>query len=253
MKQDPSYTKFAARFASRKRDTLNDEVRFLDTIFRKKGIKRVLDLPCGAGRVSFPLAQLGYDVVGADLSRNLIREAKRRAKEEGLNVSFHVSDMRNVRVPGRFDAVINWWSSFLYLENTEDMMRALNSANRKLRKGGLILIDVASIWNGLLTGDYKPCLWDEPVRNGVISRCDIKLDPFDQFTVQDETYVEYANGRIKSKTHYVRNKFVMTPSLFKALFAATGFKTVAFYSDYDVRSKLPKKGIERLIAVAEKI
>ncbi|MBU1974807.1 MAG: methyltransferase domain-containing protein, partial [Nanoarchaeota archaeon] len=52
--------------------------------------KKVLDAGCGAGRDSKYLSEKGLDVIGIDLSKNMIKAAKERAKAE-----FHVGDIRN--------------------------------------------------------------------------------------------------------------------------------------------------------------
>ena len=73
-------------------------MRFAEDEIRRAGRARVLDLGCGAGRNAVPLARLGWDVVGIDLSIPMLSAAMQRAREEGVAARVHV-------VRGRMDAV----------------------------------------------------------------------------------------------------------------------------------------------------
>src|SRR3954449_3968478 len=58
---------------------------------------QVLDLGCGDGTTALPEARLGADVLGVDISRNLLEAATRRAREEGLsNCRFQHGDASNL-------------------------------------------------------------------------------------------------------------------------------------------------------------
>ncbi|MFI0492366.1 SAM-dependent methyltransferase, partial [Flavobacterium sp.] len=74
---------------------------------------KVLDLACGKGRHSIYLNQLGYEVVGADLSENSIAEAN---KSQNETLKFQVHDMRET-FDDKFDAIFNLFTSFGYFEN----------------------------------------------------------------------------------------------------------------------------------------
>lgn len=101
---------------------------------------RVLDLPCGAGRISIPLARLGCRVTGIDLTPNHIERAKKRQSEEHLEAEFLVGDMRQIGYNGEFDAIINWGGSFGYFSDEENA-RVVARMARALRPGGRLLID----------------------------------------------------------------------------------------------------------------
>lgn len=104
----------------------------------------VLDLCCGQGRHSVALAQRGYSVTGFDLSEYLLGLAKERAKEAGVEVEFVRGDMRELRWENEFDAVVNLWTAFGYLESDEEDEKALRAVTRCLRTGGVALFD---LWN----------------------------------------------------------------------------------------------------------
>lgn len=69
--------------------------RFLDLLAQEPlAVSRILDVGCGAGRLSLALAPAATWVVGLDRERDLIQEARRRAADAGLaNVEFHEADV----------------------------------------------------------------------------------------------------------------------------------------------------------------
>jgi len=88
----------------------------------------VLDLACGIGRISVPLAKLGYQVVGVDLSPSYIGFARDYAEREGVSdkTRFIVGDMREVETvlseyPECFEIVINMWTSMGYWDEETDL------------------------------------------------------------------------------------------------------------------------------------
>src|SRR4051812_432737 len=71
---------------------------------------KVLDLGCGDGTTSLPEAKLGADILGVDISSNLVAAGNRRAEEEGLtNVKFQEGDASNLEhLPDKtFDLVVS--------------------------------------------------------------------------------------------------------------------------------------------------
>ncbi len=98
----------------------------------------VLDLGCGQGRHSRTLSELGYNVVGIDLSHSSITCARALAKD---GQRFEVQDMRSFAVPERFDAVFNLFTSFGYFKTDDDNLKVLKQIGVHLNKGGLLVID----------------------------------------------------------------------------------------------------------------
>ncbi|MCH7698435.1 MAG: methyltransferase domain-containing protein [Chloroflexi bacterium] len=102
---------------------------------------RVLDLCCGWGRLSIPLAQRGYRVTGLDLSKYHIRLAKKAAKLADVDIEWVNADMRKVPGRARYDAVMNCFTSFAYLETEAEDQRVLDGIRRALKPGGVFFID----------------------------------------------------------------------------------------------------------------
>ena len=105
---------------------------------------RVLDLCCGQGRHSIALAKTGLDVTGVDLSSEMLGIAQANAEENDAKLSLRQADMR--RLPDefecQFDAVINMFSSFGYLESEDDDQEVLRQIAKSLKPGGKLLMDL---------------------------------------------------------------------------------------------------------------
>jgi SAM-dependent methyltransferase len=104
------------------------DVEFLRRVLPLPDFRRVLDVPCGEGRLVAALGEMGYDVVGADGDP---------AVEPAL-----VADLRELDgLPGGFDGVVNMWASFGYFDAAENE-RVLGSLTRRLRPGGRLVLDL---------------------------------------------------------------------------------------------------------------
>ena len=114
---------------------------FLKKYLSKK--QRILDLACGYGRLTIPLAQEGFTIEGLDLSPYLIKNAKKCTQQKKLNITFKTGDMRNLPYKNSsFDAVFCMWSSFNELLTKKDQIQTLNEIFRVLKMDGIGIIDV---------------------------------------------------------------------------------------------------------------
>ena len=117
-------------------------MRFAAAELRRAGSGRVLDLGCGAGRNAVPLAHLGWEVVGVDLSIPMLAAATRLARESGVSDRVRVALARMDAVPARgasFDLVIahGIWN---LAGSAAEFRRAVAEASRVARPGaGLFL------------------------------------------------------------------------------------------------------------------
>jgi SAM-dependent methyltransferase len=93
----------------------------------------ILDLCCGHGRHAIALAQRGYRVTGQDLSEFLLARGRAEADAKTVELDWILSDMRRIPFEQRFDAVINIFSSFGYLETEDEDQRVLDQIHRDLK------------------------------------------------------------------------------------------------------------------------
>jgi SAM-dependent methyltransferase len=105
----------------------------------RKG-QRVLDVPCGQGRITLPLARSGLAMTGVDLTSRFLEGARRQARRENLGVQFLQGDMREIAFEGEFDAAFNWFGSFGYFSDA-DNLAFCRRVLRALRPGGRFLVE----------------------------------------------------------------------------------------------------------------
>jgi SAM-dependent methyltransferase len=122
----------------------------------------VLDLCCGPGRHSIELARRGFVVTGVDRTVRFLTEAERRAREEGLQIEWVESDMREFSRPEAFDCVVNLLTSFGYFEDRDDDRRVAQNIFDSLKPGGKVVLDMMGKEN--LARIFRAREWQE--KNG---------------------------------------------------------------------------------------
>jgi SAM-dependent methyltransferase len=106
---------------------------------------QVLDVGCGTGRTTVPLAQMGYRCVGIDLSPAMIGRAQ--ALSEGLDVRYLVMDAMDLRFPDEtFDAVLFSYNGIELLPGREGKRQAFREVHRVLRPDGVFIFTTHSIF-----------------------------------------------------------------------------------------------------------
>ena len=103
---------------------------------------RILDVPCGQGRHAHLLAEAGFDVTGLDYSTELLKRAK--ARGTGTHLRYERGEMRTLpkKWSGRFDAVLNLFTSFGFFTHPSDDAKVIREFARVLKPGGVLL------WHG---------------------------------------------------------------------------------------------------------
>ena len=130
---------------------------------------KILDCPCGWGRFSNPLAELGYKVTGVDIDKASIELAKANSPTNNPP-DFRVGDMRKLKIHKEYDVILNLYGSFGYFDRKTDY-RVLTSFVDGLKPGGRLMIDQSNwekvirfprrIWYEL--PNHKKCLKEQSV------------------------------------------------------------------------------------------
>ncbi len=111
------------------------QVRLIISTLRPAKSRSILDLCCGEGRYTALFRDMGYSIIGLDLSETLIRFGKQR--DPALDLV--VGDMR--AIPGHFDIILSLFTSFGYFDSDLENETVLHSVYAALRPGGIYWLD----------------------------------------------------------------------------------------------------------------
>ena len=115
----------------------------VELLWRVAGLEpgaEVLDAPCGHGRIANRLAAHGARVTGVDITPAFLELARGGAAAAGVDVEYVEGDLRDLRFERRFDAAVNWFTSFGYWDD-ETCRAVLAGFARALRPGGRLLLE----------------------------------------------------------------------------------------------------------------
>lgn len=102
---------------------------------------KILELCCGTGRLTIPIAMYGYDIKGVDYTSSMLKRAKEKALQAGLKIDFIKADIRELNLGEKFDFIFIPFNSIHHLYKNEDLFRALNIVKKHLKDNGLFLFD----------------------------------------------------------------------------------------------------------------
>ena len=95
---------------------------------------KILDIGCGGGLISEPMARLGANVTGIDASEKNIKIAQIHSKENNLKINYINSSPERLKEKEEFDIILN----LEIIEHVEDVKLYIDSCSKLLKKGGLM-------------------------------------------------------------------------------------------------------------------
>jgi len=126
------------------------EADFIVEILKPRPGAKLLDVPCGTGRLTIPLAEHGFHVTGVDLCEEALEDGRRAATERKLPAAFEHRDMRDLPWRGEFDGAFCFGNSFAYLGEEGD--RAfLKAVYATLKPGGVFVLNTGFCAEGVFT------------------------------------------------------------------------------------------------------
>ena len=102
----------------------------------------VLELACGSGQITVPIASAGLPISGLDLSQPLLDAARKRAAAANVSIDFVLGDMCNFDLGRKFALIFIARNSLLHLHSTEDLLAAFGAIRRHLARGGIFAFDI---------------------------------------------------------------------------------------------------------------
>lgn len=222
------------------------EVKFLEKIAFDSKTKTILDMPCGYGRHSSALAEKGYQVLGIDSSRIMLKKARQELKNlpriSQKRLSYELADMRSYCAPKKFDAVLNLFTSFGYFEDAENE-KVMENLCGSVRLGGVVVIDLRNPLRDII--ELSATDWNREEKAGGV--CIIQtLDPISMH--HSLTYRFKDRGMQKEKIAIFREYFL--PEM-RSIFKKFGCRIEKTFGDFKANPYSAMSS--RLIVVARRI
>jgi ubiquinone/menaquinone biosynthesis C-methylase UbiE len=216
------------------------EARMVRKLLKVRRGDKVLDVPCGKGRLTIPLARLGMDMTGVDLTAPYLATARRHAKREGVSIRFVRSDMRDIDFDGEFAAVFNWFGSFGYFSDDDNLLFC-QRVLRALKPGGRFLVE--GLNKSWIKTHFRPK--HEQEHGGVLIRISNRWDAKQERIKGTWTFIR-GDRRERQRT----DMRIFGGAEMRALLRSAGFREIELYG----RPPLSRftRHSRRLMAVARK-
>jgi SAM-dependent methyltransferase len=200
---------------------------------------RVLDIPCGNGRLSLALARQGFQMSAVDIAPEFIEEAFANSMEGGLDIDWQQREMRDLPWKSEFDGAFCFGNSFGYLddEGNSEFLKVLSGT---LKAGARFVLDAPAIAECLLP-HVQPHRAMEIA--GIKVEIDTRYDTGQRRMFNDFTFTR--NGQTEKRPSSQR---IYTHQELVNLLADSGFEfSKAFSSTDDAPFEA---GSQRLLLVA---
>ncbi len=237
-------------------DQLNSHVdyeswaNFIEDIFKDNNIEKgslVLDLACGTGNVTIPLSKRGYDMIGIDVSAEMLECG--RQKDFDSKVLWLCQDMRNFELYGTVAGVICCLDSINYLTTKYALSRCFYLVHNYLDPDGTFIFDVNSPYkfkniyaenHYIIEAEDVYCGWKNHF-DGVSGLCDFELSIF---VPQGKQNGYYRYDEIQRERCWKEKEILF-------LLKKNGFEVQAVYGGLE--RQMPVDKTERLFFVCKAI
>jgi SAM-dependent methyltransferase len=102
----------------------------------------VLELACGTGRLTIPIAQSGVEIVGLDLSPSMLAHARSKAEAAGVAIEFVEGDCRSFELGRKFELIFIAFNSMQHLHDDRSLAALFANVRKHLAEGGRFVFDV---------------------------------------------------------------------------------------------------------------
>lgn len=224
-------------------------IAFLEEIWRRENLqpKTIADLGCGTGNVLLPLAQKGFDMIGVDVSSDMLCQAEQKLRQAGYSAQLLEQDLSAFALPMPVDCMISLCDSLNYLIEDGALSAAFSCVREYLTPEGIFLFD--------LNTEYK---FREVLAQNTYAVTEAHAAYiWENYYDEAEKINEYAVNLFLEKTDgtYVRTEefhYERAYSLEEvtAALAENGLRIVSLWEDYHWQT--PKADSQRIVFVVKR-
>ncbi len=123
-------------------------INYIEKAFQMESVKpkTILELACGTGNITNRLAKKGYDMIGVDISNEMLMFAKDKAYNLGLDVKYLNQDMRELDFRKEVDSIVCLCDGFNYILEESELLDIFKKVRSILSDNGLFIFDISSYY-----------------------------------------------------------------------------------------------------------
>ena len=140
-------------------DQYEEEIAYLTALAREQN-GAILDVCCGSGIVTVPLAEAGFEVVGVDISPSMLARAQDKAKHLP-NASFHLANALDFKLNECFNLALMTGNAFQAFLTEEVVLQLLQNIKGHLNTNGILAFDTRLLEGYDLSEDDTFEFWNE--------------------------------------------------------------------------------------------
>ena len=208
----------------------------------------LLDLACGTGNFSELFCQKGFDVIGVDISPDMLACAMEKSYDKGLDILYLCQDMAELDLYGTISCAVCTLDSFNHVTEPDSVRKAIKKVGLFMEKGGVFVFDVNTRYkhrevlaNNTFVYDLDEifCVWQNTL-DAETDRVHIDIDLF----APDE------NGKY-DRLEESFDEVIYDRETLEAWLKKYGFETVGVYEEFTRESVKPDT--QRAVFVCKKI
>ena len=208
-----------------------EDIPFYLHLLKKTG-GPVLELACGTGRLTIPIAEAGHDVTGLDVSETMLAQARKKNLDMPLSPVFVQGDARDFQLDRQFQLILLPFNSICHLLDRQSFEAMAACVHRHLAPDGCFVIDFFMPFFRYFIRDpekrYPVSEFKGPDGETVILTESNRYDPATQ--INGITWYFDIDGKEEVATNNMRMYF---PQELEALLHYNGFRIVGKYGNYD--------------------
>ena len=122
-------------------NTHMNDLEFYKRWLPKSKNARILELCCGTGRLTLPIAKDGFDISGVDFTASMLEKAREKASKVALDIKFIEADIRTLDLQKTYDLIFIPFNSIHQLYKNEDLFQTFATVKKHLKEDGLFILD----------------------------------------------------------------------------------------------------------------
>lgn len=229
----------------------DDWVLFLTKILEEKNIKieQIVDLGCGTGEITIQLAKLGYDVIGVDISQDMLAVGSQKSLEQQVPITWIQQDIRCLSGFKHVDLFVSFCDVMNYITKEADILSVFQTIYHSLNDEGYFIFDVHSI-------DYV----SKKLTNHTFAEVADEISYIWECVAGDHvgemyhylTFFTKKNDHVYERFTETHHQRTWDTKQYEQFLKKAGFTKIEFYGDFELDKVISQNIYDRFFIIAKK-